>query len=141
VTIPSVKTIKSIDYLDRVHGCDRDKTALVIRKILDDRLDPLEYIESCQDKDISGAHWITFDIPYYVERYSKIEQKLWAINQILECHGVEGINNHSGHTDLAYCNTGETYDNTVCYDYRKDKFVITSYGDWVERNDPNGTKY
>ena len=140
MTYPSVKTIKTIEYLDRVHGCNADYTALVIRKILDGRLDPLEYIESCQsNKDVSGAHWITFDIPDYVYRYNSTERKLWAIDQILECHGVEYIQGDS--LDLAYCNTGDTYASTVCYDYTRDKFVITSYGDWIERNDPNGTKY
>lgn len=140
---PSVKTISQIDYLDRVHTCDRSKNALIIRKILDGRLDPLEYIESCQDNpDLSGSHWITFKIPNYVYRYGEVSKKLWAIDQILECHGIEGISKRSsGCIHLEYCNTGDTYQWTVCYDYTRDKFVITSYGDWIERNDPNGTKY
>ena len=144
MTYPSVKTIASIYYLDQVHTCDRAKNALIIRKILDDRLDPLEYIEACQDnKVLSGAHWVTFDIPNHIYRRNKLGQKLWAIDQILECHGVECIQKQDGSQDVVmeYCNTGESDQLTIAYDWLKNKFVVTSWGDWIERNDPNGTKY
>ena len=132
MSIPSVKTIKSIEWLDKVG----DPTAIAkkIRKVMEfDHCDwLLEHI---------GSN-LNISIPYYVERYNLIELKLWVIDQMLDCYGVEAIMGDSySKPDLAYCNTGDTYASTVAYDYTRDKFVVTSWGNWIERNDPNATKY
>ena len=130
MSIPSVKTIASIEWLSSVG----DPTAIAkqVRKVMESwHCDWL--IEYALSLDIS--------VPNHVYRYNLVSLQLWVIDRLLDCHGVEGIANHSGSVHLEYCNTGETYSSTVAYDYRKGKFVITSWGDWEERNDPNGTKY
>lgn len=57
-------------------------------------------------------------------------------------HGVEamwvsddGELHQRGYGDIVaeYVNTGDTYAATVIYDYEVDKFMITGWGDWVER--------
>lgn len=131
MSYPSVKTIKSIEWLDKVG--DLTAIAKQIRKVMEfSQCDPL--IDYAIDT-------LELNLPNHVYRYNPVSLQLWVIDNILQCHGVEGIANHSGSVHLEYCNTGETYSSTVAYDYRKGKFVITSWGDWVERNDPNGTKY
>lgn len=123
MSYPSVKTIKSIEWLDKVG----DPTAIAkqVRGLMDGSIDPMTIVATEQ--------W--YNMP------SKIELKMSAINTILECHGTEAIwiNGHSSsaYPDFEYCNVGDTYDTTVGYDYIKGKFVVTSYGRWIERNDPN----
>lgn len=64
-------------------------------------------------------------------------------NTLLEGFGVEciaegGANSPSdmyGSDILAeYVNLGDTYTTTILYDYRAQRFYVTSYGDFVERN-------
>jgi len=126
MTIPSVKTISKIEWLDKVG--DPTEIAKRIRGLMDGSIDPLT-VEATKQ-------WVKrrYNIP------STIALKMSAINAILECYGREGLFN-SGRLDFEYCDTGDTYASTVAYDYTRDKFVITSYGDWVDRNDPNGDKY
>jgi hypothetical protein len=129
MTYPSVKTIKSIEWLDKVG----DPTAIAkqVRGLMDGSIDPMTV--EATEQWVNQCH----NMP------SKIELKMSAINAVLECHGTEALFNVNGDVwpDFEYCNTGDTYVSTVGYDYKKGKFVITSYGDWVERNDPSGTKY
>jgi len=128
ISYPSVKTIKSIEWLDKVG----DPTAIAkqVRGLMDGSIDPLT-VESTKEWCDRCYNWP-----------GKLDQKLHAINAVLDLHGTEAIfGNSSTMPDFEYCNTGDTYMSTVGYDYKKGKFVVTSYGDWVERNDPNGTKY
>lgn len=62
---------------------------------------------------------------------------LTACNQVLEGYGVEPIrgawvDGFHGDCCAEYVNMGDTYDQTVVYDVRKDKYTITSWGDFVE---------
>jgi hypothetical protein len=135
MTIPSVKTIASIEWLDKVG----DPTAIAkqIRKVMEfyKTDDLLAHCEDDLDLD-----WRTGN---YVWRYNLIELQLWVIDKLLDCHGVECIQKQYGSQDVVmeYCNTGQSDSSTVAYDYKKRKFLVTSWGQWVERNDPNGNKY
>lgn len=73
---------------------------------------------------------------------------LCALNEILGTHGVESIRT-SEFIDrywfdcrAAYLNTGDTYNTTILFDTKKDRFYLTSWGDFVEsldgRKDSNG---
>ena len=56
-----------------------------------------------------------------------------AIDKLLGTCGVEGIMKPGSYSEsLSYCNTGETYDNTVCFD---GTWFIGSWGDWYEQNE------
>ena len=89
-------------------------------------------------------------------RPSTLQKQLWIINELLGTHGTEiiclGDNTSPQRMDgsdivLEYCNAGNTYMATVAYEYRNDRFVLTSWGDWVEnhsrltRNNTNSDDY
>lgn len=47
--------------------------------------------------------------------------KLNIINELLNCHGIEHLNE----LKLDYINAGDIYINTVFYDYYNDKFFVS----------------
>jgi hypothetical protein len=64
---------------------------------------------------------------------AKPETRMHAIDGILGTFGTEAIWGRSCTQPVAeYCNTGETYDSTILYDYVNAKYRLTSWGDWVE---------
>jgi hypothetical protein len=63
---------------------------------------------------------------------------LEKLNTILEAYGVEvtqesEIISYRDFYGIEYVNMGESYTTTVIYDYRKERFYITSWGDYVEK--------
>ncbi len=83
---------------------------------------------------------------------TKLMRQFYALNHLLETHGSE-IVCEEGRTSpqrmdgsdilLEYCNAGDTYILTVAYEHRRHRWVLTSWGDWMERHprltrDPNG---
>jgi hypothetical protein len=81
-----------------------------------------------------------------------VDAALEFANTVLEAHGVEAIRGEHWpggyYADMIaiYVNMGDSHNNTLLYDVVKDRFYITSYGDWVEAEDragrmvPNGSK-
>lgn len=74
-----------------------------------------------------------------------INEELQIISQMLGGHGVEAIrgdefDSYWGDTVAVYVNMGDTYTTTVLFDVDKGKFEITSYGDWIEREERRGRK-
>lgn len=71
--------------------------------------------------------------------------RLEAIDKLLENHGVEAIrgewqNGYWCDIVAAYSNTGDTYALTVLqvrgdWSGARSRFIISSWGDWVERNE------
>lgn len=67
------------------------------------------------------------------------------INTLLGLHGVEAIrgewqNGYWCDIVAVYCNTGDTYATTVLevrgeYSFRNSRFIVSSWGDWFERNE------
>ena len=74
--------------------------------------------------------------------------RLETINVLLGMHGTEAIrgdwqNGYWGDIVAAYCNTGDTYATTVLRvrgdsSFRSSRFIVCSWGDFMERN---GKKY
>jgi hypothetical protein len=66
------------------------------------------------------------------------EDALQVANDVMRGHGVEVINGAGlfrGYWQdaiAAYVNMGDTYTTTLLYDRLKDRFYITSWGDWLE---------
>lgn len=74
--------------------------------------------------------------------------RLDALDELLSTFGVEPIRT-SEHIDrywfdcrACYLNTGDTYNTTILFDTKKDRFYLTSWGDFVEslegKKDDNG---
>jgi len=65
-------------------------------------------------------------------------------NELLEGFGVEGLPIEGEHIDsyyynivADYVNMGDTYDTTVLKDNATGKFIVTSWGDFIETKYPN----
>lgn len=81
-----------------------------------------------------------------LRRTRKISEKnrLEVIDKLLGTYGTEAIrgewqNGYWCDIVACYCNTGDTYAVTVMqirgeYSFQSSRFIISSWGDWVERN-------
>jgi hypothetical protein len=76
-----------------------------------------------------------------------IEAILELLDAKTESYGTEAIFGHKQSSPFRgywmdicgqYINRGDTYDTTILYDSVKERFCLTSWGDWVERYE---TKY
>lgn len=81
------------------------------------------------------AKWA--DSCYHAPDPGKPETILHAIDRVLGTCGAEAIFSERYSCTqpvLEYCNTGDTYATTIAYDYVRGKYLLTSWGDWVERH-------
>lgn len=70
--------------------------------------------------------------------YNDTDNALDEINKILHGYGVEAVHDNQWgryylSIGLLYVNMGDTYNQTVCYDTRKDRWFVCSWGDIVEK--------
>jgi len=71
----------------------------------------------------------------------KVDKVLEEADKLIDGSGIEAINgdyhvNNYYHDIVAlYVNTGDTYNTTLLYETERDRFLVTSFGDWVERNE------
>ena len=68
----------------------------------------------------------------------RIELILAALNECLECHGVEAFRSRHGSQYEAaaeYLNTGDTYSPTLLFRHDTGTFRLTTWGDFFERNE------
>lgn len=70
---------------------------------------------------------------------SDVDEALEVANQILKGYGVEPLRGefrggYYGDTEALYINFGDTYDNTLLYDTRTEKWFVTTWGDFVEKH-------
>lgn len=72
-------------------------------------------------------------------RYANlIDAIMQSANALLHGYGVEAIqgdwvDGFWGSTIALYVNTGDTYRPTLLYDVYADRFALTSWGDWYEK--------
>jgi hypothetical protein len=63
------------------------------------------------------------------------------VNEYIRGHGVEAIrgdyhvDNYYFDIVALYVNTGDAYSPTLLYETDTDRFMLTTWGDWVERNE------
>jgi hypothetical protein len=116
MNIPSKKTIqKYLEWLD-------DDQVNKVRGLMEGVLDPEEVSEAT-------AKWVR---SCYNEP-SDSEKIMSAINDVIECHGVESLSSN-GDVVATYCNTGDTYKPTVMYLEKECRFRIMSWGDYAEKH-------
>ena len=74
-------------------------------------------------------------------RPSDPELQMCALDEVLGGFGVEPIttggylDHYHQNIQAVYVNMGDTYDLTILFDNKTQKFVLTSWGDWVERHE------
>ena len=71
----------------------------------------------------------------------KVDKVLEEVDRLVNGNGIEPINGDY-HVDnfyhdivALYVNMGDTYETTLLYETDKDRFLVTSWGDWVEHNE------
>lgn len=73
------------------------------------------------------------------ESHDEVDKVLDLANKLADLHGVEALRGDYQvdryYYDIValYVNTGETYDRTLLYETDTGRFVLASWGDWVER--------
>ena len=101
-----------------------------LRRLLEGKAKPADYPQT--------AEWLKqcFNQP------SKVEQVMSAANEIIEGFGTEAIfGSRIKWPDFEYVNLGDTYITTLGYDYLTERYVVCSWGDWIERAERNGRHY
>jgi hypothetical protein len=73
---------------------------------------------------------------------SSVEKQMELLNSVMEGYGVEVIRGQTWDryfTDACgvYVNMGDTYVVTILYDVCRQRFVVTTWGDWVEEHQKN----
>lgn len=103
-----------------------ESIATAILDLVSGKTDPEDYQ--------SVERWIQ---QWRYHRPSDIELAMCAINELLETYGVEALFFEDGaaYPRYTYCNTGDTYAATVCYDYDTEEYLVASWGDLVEEHE------
>jgi len=85
----------------------------------------------------SVRDWISkcYNMPRYQERLEV------AVNEVLGGYGSEAIFGGGVRPAMTYVNMGDTYITTLIYDYRRGSWLISSWGDWIEREERRGRRY
>jgi len=135
--IPSVTTID-------VQLCTSIDDARLVREVLEFAEDASwnktcfrRYVENqlAQFPDTLG--WLMNNFRY--RDPSRVELALQCIDEIIGGFGVECIfERDEMFPVLSYVNKGDTYDPTICYRYDVHRFVVSCWGDEVERLENRG---
>ena len=113
--LPSIKTLE-----DAFPGKGKE-----IRELLEKKRSTRDY------KSVQKWEAQCYNKPRYYERL------LCALNEIVEGHGVEPIwaEESDWFPAAEYINMGDTYAATLLRDHGSGSIRVTSWGDWVERNE------
>lgn len=68
-----------------------------------------------------------YNMPSFAER------RMECLNEVIGGHGVEALGDGM-YPDALYVNTGDTYSPTLLYCYKRSTFRLTTWGDYVEKN-------
>lgn len=73
----------------------------------------------------------------YFHKPRRIDLILSALNELLECHGVEAFRGRGdqSHAIAEYLNTGDTYSATILFRHDTGTFRLTTWGDFYEANE------
>lgn len=112
------KELMSIDGVN-------EETAKVLAALIDGKVNPEDVSRACKAWTLS-----CYNEPSWQEKV------MCAANDLIGGHGVEGIDDPESCVNCAaaYVNLGDTYITTLMYDYRNDQFIVSSWGDYAERN-------
>lgn len=117
-----------------------DSQALMIRGLIKDKF-AVEDTELWRIALPKTFTWI--DSCYHNPLYNhcRDEVTIEAINEILGGYGIESIRKESNwvshywqDTHFLYVNMGNTYNATILYDTRKDRYIVSDYGTIMETN-------
>jgi len=73
--------------------------------------------------------------------HDSVDTALKLANVLMHGYGVESIeggyqvDRYYYNIVALYVNTGDSYNNTLLYETERERFLLTTMGDWVERNE------
>jgi hypothetical protein len=122
MSVPSVKTIKQIDWLDKL--AEPDLAVTVVRQAM-------EWAEGAGAKPALKRYADEQGFTLAPRSYSgRVYRALEIMDAALETFGVESAAGRGG--GIMYANTGEIYAPTVIFDEKSETWKVTSVGDLVE---------
>lgn len=62
-------------------------------------------------------------------------------NELLGAHGIDSVYQGNDKPSCMYVNTGDAYACTLIYDEWRERFIVQSWGDWLETQDLDGHEY
>ena len=142
----AARNLKSwIDNIGRELFPPRGKPCLpnrrAFRQLVNETLDP----DTASDRKLASALWKAIVEACQSGSWKSIERAIRLANDTLRGHGVETIsvetargpgvsdgNLEQSELTLDYVNFGDTYSNTLVFDYYLHRFRVTSWGDVVE---------
>lgn len=127
IPCPSLKTLRSIPWLGKLHNDPEQVVRTVRRFMRHSALDPQNYR--------SAGYTI-----------KAAEHVLDTLNKVLETYGVESVCRDAYSMSLSatrflYLNTGDTYTTTILFYVPTRSWRVTTWGDVVEADERRGIKY
>lgn len=97
----------------------------------------------CPDDLLEGCPKTHAWVAKCYHRPSRHALRMEMINEELEGFGVEAIfaEHDALSPDAEYINMGDTYSTTVLWDDIEGKFLVTTWGDWLEEAEKQGRSY
>lgn len=89
---------------------------------------------SYEDAEVLAAHIRD------ARSHEEVDKAMDLFNEEVEGFGVEGIrgdywvDSFYGDIVALYVNMGDTYNGTLLYETETGRFMLTTWGDWVEKN-------
>ncbi|WP_415912995.1 hypothetical protein [Neptuniibacter sp. QD37_11] len=97
-----------------------DETVSKVKGVLTGTIDPAEVSERADHLIRQSFH-----------EPSHIDLVKCALNDLLECHGVESISEYNAE----YLNSGDSYTPSIVFDMDRNRLSVSSYGDFIEAHD------
>ena len=131
-------TTKTIDTQLNIVSDD----AKLVREVLDKAEDTTRerfrlWVESQPEQFPETCRWLLHACRY--RDPSKVDLALRCVDEIIYGYGVEAIFEQDAMQPvLSYVNTGDAYNPTICYRHDIHRFVLSCWGDEVERLENKG---
>lgn len=92
--------------------------------------------------DDSISAWTSYQGRWTTRREQRICDKLKAMSKLIEGFGTEAIfDSGASWPDMEYVNMGDTYNTTILFDFVEDRYMVTTWGDWIEHAEAKGRTY
>jgi len=121
------KNYPSVNRISEIKGIDKESAKLV-RAIMQEKSR-----ENLENLPIYEKYYQNTG-KFMYNCHSMRELRIFLIDLVLNGFGVESAQDNNGHY-LEWVNLGDTYDLTVCY--YQNRFIVSSWGDIVERGNFN----
>ena len=134
MAVPSKKSILEIGWIDKLS--DPDYSAKITHQAMKwaETGKSTKALNEFYDEHVYSEMFAAPASLSRVKGYGdRVRTAMAIMDKALDTFGVEGLAEY----EIEYLNTGETYAETIVYDWDEGKFMLTSWGDVVEQKDMN----